>query len=388
MNDGKVYTLVLNAYPSARKLVGTCMKLDFQQTVLKRMTAAPLNTERFLMYLADENQFFFTTSGSAGDGDEDFMSIGRQARIFNLLVTQAVSSYLAVQKDENKINAMMQNAANRIFFMNLDDKTNRLAEATAGQIMTEKLSSSGPDLKLSNVMGDAKSGSVSRSQEKVNQYDHQYFVKLRPFEAVIFNTTRASGPKSTQANLKATASFLPKEAVTAAVNDYYQAFLENRAHELGIAYVYDSQPPTPNEEYEQLLRGQGILRSWFNGVAIAVPSSQAEKAEVMPSVAGPTLTTEAVIAELGNWPALEDLQAYNQAIPLQSDLEASLASDPLISREDTHIAAPTNKDEPDQSKGCENQLGKNLRQTGKRPNRILAHLTGLDKPKDPDTTKS
>ena len=41
LNEGKVYTLVLSAYPNAQMLIGTCMKLDFQQVVLKRTQAAP-----------------------------------------------------------------------------------------------------------------------------------------------------------------------------------------------------------------------------------------------------------------------------------------------------------------------------------------------------------
>jgi len=43
LNNGKVYTLVLSAYPNAQMLIGTCMKLDFQQAkILVKQTPNPL----------------------------------------------------------------------------------------------------------------------------------------------------------------------------------------------------------------------------------------------------------------------------------------------------------------------------------------------------------
>jgi hypothetical protein len=60
--------------------------------------------------VADEYQFFITTSGGGGrsGGDEKFLSLSRQSRIMNLVCTQAKSMLLAVQRDENKIDAFIQ----------------------------------------------------------------------------------------------------------------------------------------------------------------------------------------------------------------------------------------------------------------------------------------
>lgn len=383
MNEGKVYVLVLNAFPSARKLVGTCMKLDFQQTVLKRMTAAPLNADRFLMYLADENQFFFTTAGSGGDGDEDFMSIAREARICNILVTQSVSSYLAVVDKENKINAMLQCAGNRIFFMNADDKTNKFAEATAGQILVDKLTRSGADLKLSSPFGDSKSGSVSSTPEKVNRYDHGHFGQMRKFEAVIFNISKETGPKTTKANLKRGLKFWDKKAVIAVVNQYYQAFMENRAFDLGLDYIFDSQENFHLDNVKECAhRNSGLLRSWANGLPVlprlggtdvATDSNfEVEQANLAAEEPSNDVLSATPLEAL---PPFESLRIYNRENFGYSDLENSQASDPLFSRKDDKVTTTGNALKPAPAEQNKDPLPLPT-------NRILAHMVGINRTND------
>ena len=289
LNDGKVYTLILNAYPNAQQLIGTCMKLDFQQTVLKRTTATTVNKDRFLMFLADEYQFFITTSGGGkAVGDDKFLSVSRQCRIFNMFCTQAISSLLAVQKDVHKINVFLQCIGGRIFLQNLDDNTNKHAEMLLGQVHIEKVSHSGADLKLSSLLGESQPNHT----EKANRFEESHFDQMAPFEAVIFNKERSQGPKVLEANLKESARFWNREMMAEVANDYYQAYLENRAFELGISYLFDTANNTrPNNCRELLHRQKQTIKSWENGQLVLAPDTMKTSELELPE--NPKTTTKA-----------------------------------------------------------------------------------------------
>jgi len=357
LNNGKVYTLVLSAYPNAQMLIGTCMKLDFQQVVLKRTQAAPVNKNRFLLFLADEYQFFITTSGGGGKsgGDEKFLSLSRQSRILNLVCTQAKTSLLAVQRDENKIDAFIQCFGSRVFLQGLDEKTNKLAEATMGQIWATREDFQGQDLKLSSAV-DGRAPSITRRQEKQHRFDASYFyTQMAPFDAVLFNKEAPDvKQRIVKTNLRKTACFYDKKGLAAASNDYYQAYIENRAWQLGVPHLFDTRDnvrPTDPKEREQ--RATGILRSWRNNLPIGTPSSAPPAGSAVAngalsesedaSSSATDVTEEAakqIMQELGT-PKPEDLFKYvDQNKTWLSDLEASQRSDPFYSPEDDKITAP------------------------------------------------
>lgn len=366
LNQGKVYTLVLTAYPNAQPLIGTCMKLDFQQVVLKRTQAAPVNKNRFIMFLADEYQYFITTSGgSKGGGDEKFLSIARQSRIFNVVCTQAKSSLLAVQRDENKIDAFLQCFGSRVFLQNLDEKTNQLAEKTLGQVWREKVGFQGPDLKLSHLVdGGGKVGSVTRNPEKMNRYDASYFTQLAPFEAVIFNKERPPRKKIVRANLREEARFFDRNEVIQATNDYYRAYIENRAHQLGLDHLFNSRDNVQLDR-EKEHRAAGTLRSWRHGMPLGLPVSASPDTETDEIASGEARwddddtverqddldpeadVTESALAqmarELGGVPKAEDLFKYVNADAARffSDLDASRLSDPFHKSEDDPMKVPS-----------------------------------------------
>ncbi len=358
LNNGKVYTLVLSAYPNAQMLIGTCMKLDFQQVVLKRTQAAPVNKSRFLFFLADEYQFFITTSGgSKSGGDEKFLSLSRQSRILNLVCTQAKTSLLAVQRDENKIDAFIQCFGSRVFLQGLDEKTNKLAEATMGQIWAEREDFQGHDLKLSSAV-DGRAPSITRRKEKQHRFDASYFyTQMAPFDAVLFNKEAPDiKGRIVKTNLRKTACFYDKKDLAVAANTYYQAYIENRAWQLGIPHLFDSRDnvrPTAPKEREQ--RAKGILRSWRNNLPIGMPAGEATTGSAPSSAAtwesndasGSDVTEEAakqIMQELGA-PKPEDLFHYvDQNKAWLSDLEASQRSDPFYNAEDDKIVVPAADD--------------------------------------------
>ncbi len=356
LNNGKVYTLVLSAYPNAQMLIGTCMKLDFQQVVLKRTQAAPVNKSRFLLFLADEYQFFITTSGgSKSGGDEKFLSLSRQSRILNLVCTQAKTSLLAVQRDENKIDAFIQCFGSRVFLQGLDEKTNKLAEATMGQIWATREDFQGHDLKLSSAM-DGRAPSITRRQEKQHRFDASYFyTQMAPFDAVLFNKEAPNiKQRIVKTNLRKTACFYDKKDLAAAANDYYQAYIENRAWQLGIPHLFDARDNVkPADPKERELRAKGIVRSWRNNLPIGMPAGGALAADTVPNgtmsesadgnASATDVTEEAakqIMQELGT-PKPEDLFKYvDQNKTWLSDLEASQRSDPFYSPEDDKITVP------------------------------------------------
>jgi len=415
LNQGKVYTLVLSAYPNAQMLIGTGMKLDFQQVVLKRTQAALVNKQRFLMFLADEYQYFITTSGCGGKsgGDEKFLSVARQSRIFNLISTQAKTSLLAVQRDENKIDAFIQCFGSRVFLQNLDEKTNKLAEQNFGQIWAERTDFSGPDLKLTSAFGEMKSGHVSRRKEKQNRFDASHFSQMAPFEAVIFNKERPTGKKMVKANLASTACFFDQKELARAANDYYQAYIENRAHHLGLGHLFDLKDNIKLENpHEKEQRRKGILRSWRNGLPIgmATPTettasgtvtsetqTQGEEAGMdeaeMEVTASEEMahTREQMAKDLGTAPKPEELFDYVAGDnKLFSDLEASRQSDPFYNAQDDKIIVPP---QPAEAAGpasptndWEKELSKNLQKAGKGAEkavtptplkRVMANLTNV-----------
>ncbi len=355
LNNGKVYTLVLSAYPNAQMLIGTCMKLDFQQVVLKRTQAAPVNKSRFLLFLADEYQFFITTSGgSKSGGDEKFLSLSRQSRILNLVCTQAKTSLLAVQRDENKIDAFIQCFGSRVFLQGLDEKTNKLAEATMGQIWAEREDFQGHDLKLSSAV-DGRAPSITRRKEKQHRFDASYFyTQMAPFDAVLFNKEAPDiKGRIVKTNLRKTACFYDKKDLAAAANTYYQAYIENRAWQLSIPHLFDSRDNVrPSDPKEREQRAKGILRSWRNNLPIGRPASEAIAASAMAGAvtsesedAGSATdvseeATKQIMQELGA-PKPEDLFKYvDENKSWLSDLEASQRSDPFYRPEDDKIIVP------------------------------------------------
>lgn len=320
LNEGKIYTLVLSAYPNAQMLIGTCMKLDFQQVVLKRTQAAPINKNRFLMFLADEYQFFITTSGGGkAGGDDKFLSVSRQSKIFNLICTQAKTSLLAVQRDENKIDAFLQCFGSRVFLQNLDEKTNKFAEQTLGQIWAEKWDFSGPDLKLSSAVSE-RTGSATRRQEKQNRFDASYFTQLAPFEAVIFNKEQTR-QRIVTSNLKPK-YFWDKQILAKAANNYYQAYIENRAHELGISHLFN---PVNNVQTqhpkEKAARERSILRSWRNGLPIRNDAQEEPAAQNQDPQPQPTAQVKTTLVSVDNQ---DDMENVKQKLRYLPDFEEAL----------------------------------------------------------------
>ena len=65
---------------------------------------------------------------------------------------------------------------------------------------------------------------------------------MAPFDAVLFNKEAPDiRRRIVKTNLRKTACFYDKKELAAAANDYYQAYIENRAWQLGIPHLFDSR---------------------------------------------------------------------------------------------------------------------------------------------------
>jgi hypothetical protein len=238
LSDGKVYVLAAGgSHPDALKLVGTCLKLDFQQAVMQRIQPGDLNKQRFLMLQAHDYQHFITTSGPSAraGGDEKFLSVSRQNRVFNFMCVPGVSSLLSAQQQEPKVAQLLACFGCRIFLRNLDQGTNELAKETGGQ-----------------------------TAEGQSRFEASVFTEMEPLEAVVFNKGARAGKQMLRADLRPDAKFYAHDNVRAAANDYYRALVENRVHELGIPSLFDA---VLKEESDGVIyyRQEGVLQSWRNG---------------------------------------------------------------------------------------------------------------------------
>lgn len=283
MNEGKVYTLMMSAYPNAQMLVGTSMKLDFQQTILKRTTNAQVNKTRPLLFLADEYQWFITTGGKGKNhGDAKFLSVTRQMHICNIICIQAVASLLAIQQDEHKINAFLQCFGSRIFFQNLDEKTSLMAKQLTQFGKNEKHATGCTSIPLSlattsftaeeeqeiisfmtkyggrlNIVQNSplaatsldaiwairnQPADVAPREVTRQQADSGALTQLKPFEAVIFN--KENTKKVVKTDLREDALFYSTTEIRSVVNDYYRSYLENRFYELKLSHLLNTAKKT------------------------------------------------------------------------------------------------------------------------------------------------
>ena len=203
LNNGKVYTLVLSAYPNAQMLIGTCMKLDFQQVVLKRTQAAPVNKNRFLLFLADEYQFFITTSGERQDGRRREVPF-RSAPVPHLQPDCHPGQVDAAGCPERREQDRRVHPV--LWLARLPPEPGRKDQQAGGAnvraVLGEKADHSGADLKLSSAFSEGRSGSTTRRQEKMNRFDASHFTQMAPFEAVILQQGAADGQQDREGQLE------------------------------------------------------------------------------------------------------------------------------------------------------------------------------------------
>ncbi len=165
-------------------------KLDHQSMILQRMSNMEYNQERYAFFLSDENHFIVTPN------DGDFYSLGREAKHFSIVATQSVSQYLAVLKNENLVNSILNNLDNKFFMRNTDPKTLDYCLKISGKELktyqntsTSEAGKSEIDYFASDIAQDNKSisQSVSEVERKEEVFTQEFYSRvLGEFQAVGF----------------------------------------------------------------------------------------------------------------------------------------------------------------------------------------------------------
>ena len=191
LDEGKIVVLNMNIaeYKNLSKIIAAYLKLDFQGTVLSR-----LSNERFKRksaFIIDEYQEYVTTT------DADFFSQSREARCINIVATQSYTSLLNSLKDESSVKVIIQSLINKFWFRTDDNFTIEEAQKLIGKEEKEKISTTVSEnakqttynlLKNSLISRDTNiSESFNKYTEKDYIYDNNYFSQiLKTFESLSF----------------------------------------------------------------------------------------------------------------------------------------------------------------------------------------------------------
>ena len=108
IDTGKIVVLNMNIseYKNLSKIIATYLKLDFQTTVMNRLSN--FKKIRKTAFISDEYHEYVT------DTDTDFFAQSREAKCINIIATQSYSSLINTIKDETTVKTIIQNLINKI----------------------------------------------------------------------------------------------------------------------------------------------------------------------------------------------------------------------------------------------------------------------------------
>lgn len=303
IQEGKIFVLVAGEeYETVAKILGTALKMDFQSTVLSRMQRSELNQKRKIMLLNDECQKFVVAGGSQGAGDENFMSLCRQSKCFNINATQADSWIISVVGKENS-DVYLQNYNGRIWFRTNDKETAEKAEQLCG-IKKQKTRSAGGEktIHLENLILGAKGSAdhtptFSEKEEEKPRFAKDKFYNLEKWEAIVFNGTRTGAEKAVQSQCEP--AYIGSEEGQTEVREvmklYFQGYLENIAYKQNGGRIFDPVPTAAPKAVEasaqKALETPEAITPTPLPVAASASGTTAPKVAIAPAApaAAPTL---------------------------------------------------------------------------------------------------
>ena len=191
LDSGKIVVLNMNIaeYKNLSKIIATYLKLDFQSSVMNRLSNNKKN--RKSCFISDEYHEFVT------DTDSDFFAQSREAKCINIIATQSYSSLMNTIKDETTVKTIIQNLINKIWFRTDDIFTIEEAQKQIGKEEKEKISTTisesakQTDYNLLTKRFISKDSNLSESYSKHLEnefiYDTNFFSqKLKTFTALTF----------------------------------------------------------------------------------------------------------------------------------------------------------------------------------------------------------
>ena len=122
--------------PSLSRTIGTFLKLEFFNEVLRR-----LDNPTPSLFMCDEFQAFFTHRG--GKGDADFFDKSRQSNHANLIATQNINGLLRQCERREHAETLLGLCQTKIFLRNTDHATNEYAARLFGESIEKIAGSTG-----------------------------------------------------------------------------------------------------------------------------------------------------------------------------------------------------------------------------------------------------
>jgi hypothetical protein len=175
VDKGKIVILRMNSeeFQNLAKIMSTYLKLDFQSSVMTRLTRPGANRKRPLVFINDEYHFM------ASRTDGKFFSVCREADCVNIVATQSFTSLIQSIGDKTSVQAILQNLVNKIWLRSDDDLTIESAQKATGRIeksrRSESISESGKNSSYSWTFGRS-TASDSNLTKSVNYQTVEDFV--------------------------------------------------------------------------------------------------------------------------------------------------------------------------------------------------------------------
>ena len=134
LDNGKIIVLNMNIaeYKNLSKIIAAYLKLDFQGTVLNRLSNG--KKQRKTAFVSDEYHEYVTTT------DADFFAQSREAKCINIIATQSYTSLLNSLKDESNVRVIIQSLINKFWFRTDDNFTIEEIQKLIGKEDKEKIS--------------------------------------------------------------------------------------------------------------------------------------------------------------------------------------------------------------------------------------------------------
>jgi len=134
LDNGKIVVLNMNIaeYKNLSKIIAAYLKLDFQGTVLNRLSNGKF--KRKSAFISDEYHEYVTTT------DSDFFAQAREAKCINIIATQSYTSLQNSLKDEANVKVIIQSLVNKFWFRTDDNFTIEEIQKLIGKEEKEKIS--------------------------------------------------------------------------------------------------------------------------------------------------------------------------------------------------------------------------------------------------------
>jgi TraM recognition site of TraD and TraG len=242
IQKGKIICLVPgDKYEQLGRVLGTACKLDFQSTMLSRTSRPELNSNRLVVYFADECHKY-VIGGSSTSGDPYFMNLSRSNNIVNICATQSYA-WLVDVLGRDTANVYISAFGVQFWLQQTDPETCKRAADICGTVIQKDLVED-QNLDLAGFWSVLESGKElvlnhHTKSRKIERYSSEEFAQLDVGDIVAYNKGRKGKiAKVMRGVAKYHFCTQKPDGVTEVrnrVREYYRELIENKTYEQGKA---------------------------------------------------------------------------------------------------------------------------------------------------------